>query len=193
MDTSPLWNQLRGRRIFWGLVIFFALIWIHAFLPVRIGSRIPLLNWFMMMLVVSSFPIILVSTLLLPESRGLWFMRLLLSMVSALSLLPILGLLFWEGSPTFTHTDQDPSFERIHEVIVQDYAIRAYRTNGGAATDYGIVVRRESTNPGSFYLFKNLYSAYHQSEVDVSPTRDGRYVIIRGNVLGRDTIAVTPL
>lgn len=192
MDTSPQWDWPRGRKIFYGVVIFFALLWIHTLLPVRIGCRNPWMHWSVMMLQASTFLIVLVSTLLLPPSRKLWIIRFVLSMPAALSVLPILGLTL--AAPTdFSDTDQDPSFERIKEITVQGYAIRAYRTNGGATTDYGIVVRRESKDFGSFYLYKSLYSAYHQMEVGVSPTPDGQHVRISGNVLGRDTIAIVPI
>ena len=38
---------------------------------------------------------------------------------------------------------QDPGFEPIGELQGRGMALRAYRTNGGATTDFGVVLRQE--------------------------------------------------
>src|SRR5574338_190590 len=56
--------------------------------------------------------------------------------------------------------DYDPSFEKIKSFQFDNNFVNVYRTNGGATTDFGIIVRNErEIFPGNL-LVKKLYSEY---------------------------------
>jgi hypothetical protein len=57
----------------------------------------------------------------------------------------------------------DPSFEVIEEVQHHNTFYRLYRTNGGATTDYGLVLRREKNLPLELKLTKLLWEKYHEN------------------------------
>jgi len=67
-----------------------------------------------------------------------------------------------------TATDgKDFSFEQIAELRSHWTTYRAYRTDGGATTDFGIVLRRERTIlPGLKYV-RVIYSRYHASDASL--------------------------
>jgi len=60
----------------------------------------------------------------------------------------------------------DASLEKIDNIDMKYSNVSIYRTNGGATTDFGIVVRQEKNIFPGIILVKNLYSEYHM--VDAS-------------------------
>ncbi len=62
-------------------------------------------------------------------------------------------------------TGHDDSFQNIHEIITNGYSIKVYQTDGGATTDFGIVVRQEKEILPGLLLVKSLYSQYHCDDV----------------------------
>jgi hypothetical protein len=83
-----------------------------------------------------------------------------------------------------TWTDgRDQSFLSVSEVRTDAGVVRAYETNGGATTDYGLVVRQERAIFPGVLLVKNVYDEYHArggrvemvgpDRVLVHPQRDG--------------------
>ena len=73
----------------------------------------------------------------------------------------------------------DSSFQRLRDVPVGQYHAVVYCTNGGATTDYGIIVRQELPLFLGLRLVRNIYYTYRASDVELK-------------VLGPDTIRVTP-
>jgi hypothetical protein len=58
----------------------------------------------------------------------------------------------------------DPSFEPIAVLPVSGSQVTAYRTNGGAMTRFGIVVRHERPILPGLLLVRNVFGAYPASE-----------------------------
>lgn len=105
----------------------------------------PRLNYGFMVIVFLS-PFVALRALLPLRGHRLRVVGLLfLVPVLALACLPVLGttvVLFFDG-PEILVRDVDPSFERVRQVEVAGRTYAVFRTNGGAMTSYGIVVRRE--------------------------------------------------
>lgn len=60
---------------------------------------------------------------------------------------------------------KDLGFECISEISIDKTKIKAYRTNGGATTDFGIVVREEKKLCCGILLANTLYDEYHMDTV----------------------------
>jgi hypothetical protein len=75
---------------------------------------------------------------------------------------------------------RDEGFLPVSEVHTDAGVVRAYETNGGATTDYGLIVRQERAIFPGVLLVKNVYSEYH--------ARGGRV-----ERLGPDRVRVYPL
>lgn len=70
-------------------------------------------------------------------------------------------------------------FEPIDQLGFASYNITAYRTNGGAATGFGIVVRQEKEVFFGVLLVKKIYSEYHTDNVSLIKT-DEKTIKING-------------
>ena len=67
-------------------------------------------------------------------------------------------VVIWQPD-VITH-DVDYSFEPVQSIEIEGKHYQVYRTNGGATTSFGIVVREQTKLlPGLFYE-KNVYTAY---------------------------------
>ncbi len=68
---------------------------------------------------------------------------------------------------------RDSSFELFAETHWNGSVVRLYRTNGGATTDFGVVIRQERRlMPGLFWV-RSLDDFYHCYSLDVSATSQG--------------------
>ena len=76
--------------------------------------------------------------------------------------------------PDVMQFDQDRSFELIRAVPAPNgELIKVYRTNGGAMTSYGVVIRKEIKILPGIYLTTVIGSKYHQSDAEVSINPNG--------------------
>jgi hypothetical protein len=69
-------------------------------------------------------------------------------------------------------TGIDPSFEPVHELRSRRWLYRLYRSNGGATTAYGLVLRKElPIFPGVKWVFPvtDFYPAYEGSFEVIAP------------------------
>jgi len=64
------------------------------------------------------------------------------------------------------------AFMPIQKVQIGSNFIVVYRTNGGATTDYGIVVRQEKEIVKGVLLVKDLYRKYHMYDVSIKKLGD---------------------
>jgi hypothetical protein len=71
-------------------------------------------------------------------------------------------------------TGQDPSFTHVRDVPVAASTLRVYRTNGGATTNYGAVVRQERTLAPGVRLVRVVYRAYPAYDVRIALDSPGR-------------------
>ncbi|MGF7397821.1 DUF5412 family protein [Thermoanaerobacterium thermosaccharolyticum] len=69
------------------------------------------------------------------------------------------------------------AFMLIQKVQINSNFIVVYRTNGGATTDYGIVVRQEKEIVKGVLLVKDLYRKYHMYDVSIKKLGDNKVEI----------------
>jgi hypothetical protein len=126
--------------------------------------------------------------LLLPGAASLiiiWRCRGVLRLVGAtmaavlglpsVLLVPLTVLFGFDGVRLYN----DTSFQRLRDLPVGRYHAVLYRTNGGATTAYGIIVRQELPLFLGLRLVRNIYHTYRISDVELK-------------VLGPNTIRVVP-
>jgi hypothetical protein len=68
----------------------------------------------------------------------------------------------------------DTGFEKIAEMSASGVVYRVYRTNGGAMTDFGLVLRRERQVLPGVVLVSVLASQYHASDAVLERLPGGR-------------------
>lgn len=69
------------------------------------------------------------------------------------------------------------AFEPIKSLSLDHSDIVAYRTNGGAATSFGIQVRQEKDIIPGIKLVKTVYSQYHKDNVNMIKTGENSFEI----------------
>jgi hypothetical protein len=129
------------------------------------------------------FPVLRFSDELANEAAGIFILTLplmviLLSffipnrtakIVMILALLPVVGLclvgqtLLWFAL-TAGAKGGDRSFEPISMVALNGTQVIAYRTDGGATTDLGIVIRQQRRLMPGLLVVRELYSEYHAQD-----------------------------
>jgi hypothetical protein len=72
----------------------------------------------------------------------------------------------------------DASFEKIEYVKMKHSNVGIYRADGGATTDFGIVIRQELSIVPGILLVKNLYDRYHMSDATYKIIDDGTISIV---------------
>ena len=83
----------------------------------------------------------------------------------------VVGFAFmWTG---FGLDGRDNTFERFSDSRWQRSHIRLYRTDGGATTDFGVVVRQERTLFPGVEIVRPIDSFYHCYSLNVSATDSG--------------------
>ncbi len=208
ISWPSLWRRMMARWRSWqtplpsgpwflGLLIVFVAFVVNGMHPVlRFTS--PLLNH-LVFSIAMMLPLVLLSlSFFLPR---LWIKAIaaigLLSVVPVASFLALFALSDassiagrWEG--------QDRSFELVERVPLDHSHLSVYRTNGGATTSFGIVVRQEMPLLRGLRLVKNVYRAYPAHDVAIA-VLDGHRLRITGPPYGgnepyllRDEIQIRP-
>jgi hypothetical protein len=70
--------------------------------------------------------------------------------------------------PDVTLHNIDYSFERLREVPIGEEHFIVFRTNGGATTDFGIVVRREEMVLPGLFRINNVCEWYPAADVQIA-------------------------
>jgi hypothetical protein len=101
---------------------------------------------------------------------GLWWSKT----VAIIAVLPLLlySCIFLLGF-AMTGFDHDLSFERFAETHWKGSDIRFYRTNGGATTDYGVVIRQEKALFPGVLLVRRVDDFYPCYSLDANSTDQG--------------------
>jgi len=74
----------------------------------------------------------------------------------------------------FAYKDgHDLSFDQFSETPWNGSSVRLYRTNGGATTDFGVVIRQERKLFLRILLVRNLDSFYHCESLELATTASG--------------------
>lgn len=146
------------------LIIFFLLIFFW-FIGIRFTS--PRLNYLAFGAILLIPIICFISTRLNRNEKNK-----IVRIVAALSILTIPSFLIWLflvsiWVPDIMWRDIDYSFELIRTEKVGANYIRVYRTNGGATTDFGVVVRKETKLLPGLYFIKPIGSKYHAGNADI--------------------------
>lgn len=76
-------------------------------------------------------------------------------------------------------TGQDTSFEKIDDQIMRGHHYRLYRTNGGATTSFGLVLRQESESFLGMKRVSVIKTAYPASDakLEIMPSGLARLTI----------------
>lgn len=116
-------------------------------------------------------PLSVFLTSLTLEKRPSTYLGLGLSIALAL---PCALVCFFATSDikSINEVGRDASFERISEVSVEDSHYRLYRTNGGATTSFGLVLRKETTLIEGLNVVKVIFAKYKASEGSLTVTAD---------------------
>lgn len=185
----PPMGRLVRLTLFWSIIVCMAALWAWWWWRLPIDCSNPLLNRVFHAALPWSPLIVACCALLLRFGGAFEWIRpgsLVLGLLSSVMIWS--SVMFWWPSDTSGASEER---RLIHEIPLDGERLRAYRTNtGGATTDYGVIVQREVPIMGPFFRYQQIYGVYHQSEVDMALTPDRQGVIIRGQVYGRDTIAV---
>ena len=130
------------------------------------------------------------AALLLADTLRSMILRVVVGICTGLACLPAalyLLLAFVGVVTTVFRGGVDGGFEPIQAVAVDRSILRVYRTNGGATTAFGIVVRQEMTIAPGVRLVRNVYSAYPADTAQVGA------VTRRAAVIDADTVRLRPL
>lgn len=120
--------------------------------------------------------IFMATSLVIPILCFLWsftIKQLVLKIVAILSfgilsLISVLFILLIVLNISFIDANgNDPSFESLRAIQVEDYRILTYRLNGGAMSSYSILVRQEKELVLGLKLVRDIYSADHKGDVDI--------------------------
>jgi hypothetical protein len=99
----------------------------------------------------------------------------------AAAMLSAIPLLLYSGAAVlgmmmtgFAYKDgHDLSFDQFSEAPWKGSSVRLYRTNGGATTDFGVVIRQERKLFPGILLVRNLDSFYHCESLELETTESG--------------------
>jgi hypothetical protein len=126
-------------------------------------------------LLVSIIPIVLIGASivhLIGKFRNPWASVALALGLAPFSL-PFLALVAFKVFTFPFGEDDDASLAKMEQI---DPQVAVYRTNGGATTDYGIVVRQEQCLLPGVLLVKQLFSKYGISHIN--HTKVGNHLTI---------------
>lgn len=100
--------------------------------------------------------------------------KILLILLSIITMFLFMGWLFlvtvW--LPDILIRNKDLSFELLKSETINNNTIRVYRTNGGATTNFGIVVREEKQLLPGIYQIKFIGSEYPAYDAHIILDKD---------------------
>jgi hypothetical protein len=160
-EQSTLFRQLRNIGIvLWANVLFF---WQLSH-PVLLFSS-PTANDFIGWILALGFPWLAGVRVFLLGRRWALALGIVLTVPLLLySALALFVMLFTAGGG---------SMDQIAETAWNGSAVRVYLLNGGATTDWGVLIRQERAILPSVLLVRRLYSIYHCHSLDLASTDAG--------------------
>lgn len=188
---------LAGPRRLTLMALSLAVIWVLGMLNfwtpvIRFSSA--LANTFTF----GALQLIPMALLILALMRGPWWARL----VAGLVLLPIASVTSFLGfaaaveSASIARHGIDRSFEQIEVVPLTAGYLASYRTDGGATTSYGIVIRQECRILPGLLRVRTIWGVYPAFEVRtdlLSPDRARFSSPAYGDGRPQETVAEVPL
>ena len=95
-------------------------------------------------------------------------------------LMCFVGLLLAEIVVDVIRTGKDPTFIQLQTVSAGETRVIAYRTDGGATTDFGLAVRQEMTIIPGVLLVRRLLEEYHARDASLEVEGPDRIKVIVG-------------
>jgi hypothetical protein len=160
-------------------ILAIALVASAAGLFLLLGGNLPLrfayapLNYLAYAAFLLSIPATIFALSLAASMRWL---KILGIVMAALAFLPtgLLSLFATLQMAEAAVKGKDLSFEQLAELKGRSTTFRVYRSNGGATTDFGVVLRQERTIlPGLKYV-RIIHSRYHAKEASLVSSSDGK-------------------
>ena len=130
------------------------------------------------MLALQGLPLVLLGVAC---SHPAWRWKIILLLISVplvIVISSIVGVITALSLYDISKHGEDHSFERIHTIQLGQSHVNVYRTNGGATTSFGIVVRQERRLIPGLLITKIIYDAYPAYDAEVT-------------TIGSDTITVS--
>ncbi|NOU21483.1 MAG: hypothetical protein HOO93_06770 [Methyloglobulus sp.] len=122
------------------LAFWFTAFYLLIFAPYLLRFESPILNHIIFIILLLLVPFSLIW--LARKVNGFWYGFLIF--ISITSLVPIAFVaLMTYATTAFDENGKDLSFEKIDEIQGVSNYYRLYRTNGGATTSFGLVIRKE--------------------------------------------------
>ncbi len=138
------------------ILIITILILISIDFPIEIRFQTTLFNYL--------FVLFLLVALLLLSYKKLSKVKSLFFKIFGFVIHLLFGIFILFFSLTSTYgvlkNKTDPSFEMIKEIVAGNRYFRLYRTNEGATTSYGLVLREEHNLPFGLKTIKIIFSKY---------------------------------
>jgi hypothetical protein len=161
-----------ARRWLVALAVTAALLLANKYLPYTVRFSYSPLNNGALILLLGALPVCLIGLSTSLQVRwARWFALSLGLLVS----LPVGLMVLLSALDAISNIAQgrDLSFDQIAELRTSGAMYRAYRTNGGAMTDFGLVFRREHDVLPGVRLVSVLMSQYHASDAVLTTTSTG--------------------
>jgi hypothetical protein len=176
--------------LFWSLISILALIWLWWGLHVPIDCRSSVLNRILHYAMPCTPTLLVLFSFLLKYGYEILVLRLWLVLGS----LPASGLIFmgFLGGYPLDTSGYALDFVLIQDIPWENARVRAY----SASEDMfgrGVVVRKEHNLIGPFYTYRTLCAIYELKDLSMTLAEDQRSILIRGQVLGQDSLTVAPL
>ena len=140
-------------------------------------------NYGVMCLAVAIPGVLLGISLLFPTLKGKIIGIALAFFPSVL--MSFVGLILATTVLDIARTGEDPTFIQLQTIAVGQTRISAYRTDGGATTDFGLVVRQEMNLLPGVLLVRRHLDVYHARDASlelVGPNRVKVTVSPRGYI-----------
>ena len=132
-------------------------------LPIEFRFEDPAYNYFFVMSLCVALPLSIFLTAFTLNKRA----NTILAVAASILLSGPSFVVYFFASSDYESIREhgiDQSFEKINEVMVNDARYRLYRTNGGATTSFGLVLRRETELIKGVNMVRIMFSKYDASE-----------------------------
>ena len=117
------------------------------------------------------FSPICIFILILKEEFKSKSLKVTLSIVAGLLAFASLVPIFFNAFDLYAISQDggiDPAFEKTKTLNLESSRVAVYRTNGGATTDFGLIVRSEKALLPGIYIKHDLINLYHVDDINLS-------------------------
>jgi|SRR3989344_874636 len=115
-------------------------------------------------------------------------LKIILAIIFGLITIGSLPFIFFAALdvyPTIQDSGNDPAFKKVNVLDMNTSRVVVYRSNGGATTDFAVIVRSEKWVLPGLYVKRDLINIYHVDDITLS--------IVSPNSIKIDAINFTTL